>query len=160
MTATNARKNQATKARTHETRTPRKRRKAKKTLYDSPTGAVLFAKGLEQVAVFYASVLGLREASRDGDHILLESPGFQLVVHRIPEHAAASVTPSRPRERRASASFKPVFFVQSLARVRARAKSLGGFMEPSDKEWTFNGAVVCDAVDPEGNVVQFRESRA
>jgi hypothetical protein len=33
-------------------------------------------------------------------------------------------------------------------------------MEPSDQEWTFNGVVVCDALDPEGNVVQFRENRA
>jgi hypothetical protein len=32
-------------------------------------------------------------------------------------------------------------------------------MEASDKEWTFNGVVVCDALDPEGNVLQFRETR-
>ena len=51
--------------------------------YESRTGAVLFAKGLDQVATFYSNVLGLGEANRDNDHILLESPGFQLVVHRI-----------------------------------------------------------------------------
>jgi drug/metabolite transporter superfamily protein YnfA len=115
----------------------------------------LFARGLDQVAGFYATVLGLREANRDGDHILLESPGFQLVVHRI-----LGTSPSQPTVGRASANFKPVFFVQSLARVRTMAKSLGGHMEPSDQEWTFNGVVVCDALDPEGNVVQFRENRA
>ena len=30
-------------------------------------------------------------------------------------------------------------------------------MEPRDREWSFNGVAVCDAVDPEGNVIQFRE---
>jgi hypothetical protein len=32
-----------------------------------------------------------------------------------------------------------------------------GSMEPRDKEWSFNGVAVCDAIDPEGNVIQFRE---
>jgi len=30
-------------------------------------------------------------------------------------------------------------------------------MEPADREWSFNGVTVCDGVDPEGNVIQFRE---
>jgi len=129
--------------------------------YESRSGAVLFAKRLEHVAAFYANVLGLREANRDDDHILLESPGFQLVVHRIPgmhpDHAATTVVASEPATRRASAAFKPVFFVQSLARVRAIATAHGGTMEPEDKEWSFQGVAVCDALDPEGNVIQFRE---
>jgi hypothetical protein len=29
-------------------------------------------------------------------------------------------------------------------------------MEPVEKEWSFNGVLVCDALDPEGNVIQFR----
>lgn len=128
-------------------------------MYESRTGAVLFARRLDQVAAFYANVLGLREAHRDADHILLESPGFQLVVHRIPGDVAAAVDVAALPVRRASAAFKPVFFVQSLAKVRAIANAHGGAMEASDKEWTFNGVVVCDALDPEGNVLQFRETR-
>lgn len=126
-------------------------------LYESRMGAVLFATRLDQVAAFYSNVLGLREAHRDADHILLESPGFQLVVHRIPGDAAATVDIAASPLRRASAAFKPVFFVQDLAKVRAIANAQGGAMEASDKEWTFNGVLVCDAIDPEGNVVQFRE---
>lgn len=150
MRATKARKRKATKTRKHETQD----RSA------SRTGAVLFANKLDQVAAFYAKVLGLREANRDDDHILLESPGFQLVVHRIPEHAATGIEVSEPPDRRASAAFKPVFFVQSLATVRAVAKAHGGRMEPRTKEWFFDGIAVCDALDPEGNVVQFRETRS
>ena len=122
--------------------------------YESRTGAVLFARGLDQVAAFYSNVLGLREANRDDDHILLESPGFQLVVHRIPGHSAAT---AEPATRRANAALKPVFFVHNLGSVRTMVDAHGGTMEPRDEEWSFNGVPVCDAMDPEGNVIQFRE---
>src|SRR5262245_23763071 len=126
--------------------------------YESRTGAVLFAQNLDQVAIFYSNVLGLAEANRDNDHILLESSGFELAVHRVLGHAAKFIEVAEPPVRRASAAFKPVFFVQSLARVREIVKAHGGTMEPKDMEWSFNGLVVCDALDPEGNVIQFRET--
>jgi catechol 2,3-dioxygenase-like lactoylglutathione lyase family enzyme len=127
--------------------------------YESRTGAVLFARRLDQVAAFYSSVLGLTEANRDDDHILLESPGFQLVVHRIAGRSPAPATaePAEPGVRRATAAFKPVFFVDSLESVRRIADAHGGAMEPREKEWSFDGILVCDALDPEGNVIQFRE---
>ena len=125
--------------------------------YESRTGAVLFASRLDQVAAFYAHVLGLREVNRDDDHVLLESPGFQLVVHRIPGHSTTTIDVAEPPVRRAGAAFKPVFFVHNLASVRTVASAHGGTLEPQEMEWSFNGVVVCDAVDPEGNVIQFRE---
>ena len=125
--------------------------------YDSRTGAVLFAARLDRVAAFYSSVLGLSEANRDDDHILLESPGFQLVVHRIPRRPAATAEVAERPVRRAAAAIKPVFFVRSVATVRAIANAHGGAMDPEEKEWRFHGALVCDALDPDGNVIQFRE---
>jgi catechol 2,3-dioxygenase-like lactoylglutathione lyase family enzyme len=127
--------------------------------YESRTGAVLFAERVDRVAAFYAVVLGLAEAKRDDDHVLLESPGFQLVVHRIPEGRAGSRAIAAPPVRRAEAAYKPVFFVPSLGTARDLASSHGGMVEPVDREWTFNGVTVCDGVDPEGNVIQFREAR-
>jgi len=127
--------------------------------YQSRTGAVLFAKSLDRIADFYSVVLGLTEASRDEEHILLESPGFQLVVHRIPGNRAAMVEIAVPPVRRSAAAFKPVFFVPSIASVRVAAEAHGGVMEPVEKEWSFNGVTVCDGMDPEGNVVQFHENR-
>jgi len=126
--------------------------------YVSRTGAVIFAKSLDCVADFYSSVLGLTEANRNIDHIVLESPGFQLVVHKIPGDRAATVEVAVPPVRRATAAFKPVFFVPSIASVRVVAEANGGVMEPVGKEWSFNGVTVCDGLDPEGNVIQFRES--
>jgi catechol 2,3-dioxygenase-like lactoylglutathione lyase family enzyme len=126
--------------------------------YTSRTGAVLFAKSLDRVADFYSAVLGLVEAGRDTDHILLESPGFQLVVHRIPGDKAGMVDTAVPPVRRTTSPFKPVFFVPSIANARVVAETRGGVMEPADREWSFNGIPVCDGLDPEGNVIQFRQS--
>ena len=125
--------------------------------YASRTGAVLFAKNLERVAAFYSVVLGLTEANRADDHIVLESPGFQLVVHRITGGGAEAGDITAPPARRRTAAFKPVFFVPSISRLRGIAETHGGAMEPADQEWSFNGVTVCDGLDPEGNVIQFRE---
>jgi len=125
--------------------------------YQSRTGAVLFAKNLDRIAAFYSAVLGLTEANRDEDHILLESPGFQLVVHRIIGGGSTAGDSSVPAARRSTAAFKPVFFVPSISRLRATAEMHGGVMEPADQEWSFDGITVCDGLDPEGNVIQFRE---
>ena len=125
--------------------------------YESRTGAVLFAKNLDRVATFYSVMLGLTEANRADDHILLESPGFQLVVHRITAGGSPAGDITVPPARRATAAFKPVFFVPSISRLRGVAETQGGSMEPAEKEWSFNGVTVCDGVDPEGNVIQFRE---
>jgi predicted enzyme related to lactoylglutathione lyase len=121
----------------------------------SRTGAVLFASDVHRVAAFYVAALGLDEADRADDHRVLESPGFQLVVHR----AVANGAPAAQGEpvRRASAAFKPVYFVPDLARLREVIARHGGIMEPPEREWSFNGVAVCDAVDPEGNVIQFRQ---
>jgi catechol 2,3-dioxygenase-like lactoylglutathione lyase family enzyme len=124
---------------------------------ESRTGGVLFARQLDRVAAFYSTVLGLTEVHRDDDHILLESPAFQLVVHRMTGPPATTSDLLKPA-RRAGAAFKPVFFIDDLARARTVTEAHGGTMEPQDKQWSFNGTTVCDAVDPEGNVIQFREA--
>ena len=123
------------------------------------TAAVLFAGNLDRMAAFYSVVLGLVEAGRDEDHIVLESPGFQLVVHRAVHKGPPATGVDAAPTRRSSAAFKPVFFVPDFAPLRSVAESLGGALEPAGREWTFNGVPVCDGVDPEGNVIQFRVQR-
>jgi catechol 2,3-dioxygenase-like lactoylglutathione lyase family enzyme len=80
-----------------------------------------------------------------------------LVVHEVPPGRATPVDIAVPPTRRATAAIKPVFFVESLTRVRTAAGPLGGLMESEDQEWSFQGMAVCDGLDPEGNVIQFRE---
>jgi catechol 2,3-dioxygenase-like lactoylglutathione lyase family enzyme len=123
----------------------------------SRSGVVLFAQDVGRLVEFYSTVLGLHVTGRGEDHVVLESPGFQLVVHEVPPGRATPVDIAVPPTRRAMAAIKPVFFVESLTRVRTAAGLRGGLMESEDQEWSFQGMTVCDGLDPEGNVIQFRE---
>ena len=122
------------------------------------SGAVLFVKDVGRVANFYTNVLGWPVVERGDYWAVLESSGVQLVVHGMPPDVASTVDIAEPPVRRASAAVKPMFFVESLARVRSTAGSLGGGLNPSEDEWAYQGTKVCDGVDPEGNVIQFRET--
>jgi predicted enzyme related to lactoylglutathione lyase len=124
--------------------------------YEPRAGAVLYAKKMDQVAAFYSAVLAVEPTGCDDGHVVLESPAFQLVVRQIPSDLASTISIAAPPVRRAEAAVKLVFFVPSIARVRAVAEARGGLLNGPDKEWVFNGWTVCDGLDPEGNVVQFR----
>lgn len=128
---------------------------------DEPrAGAVLYAKNLDRVAAFYSAIPGFRAADRDNEHVRIESSAFQLVVLQMPEHAASGIAIADPPARRSDAAIKLVLFVPSIAAVRASAPSLGAALNGVDGEWSFNGWRVCDGLDPEGNVIQFRERAA
>jgi catechol 2,3-dioxygenase-like lactoylglutathione lyase family enzyme len=118
---------------------------------------VLYAKDVDRLAAFYSAVLGVEATARSHDHVVLESRGFQLVVLQIPHDIASTIEIAVPPVRRAKAAVKLVFFVSSIAGVRAAAEALGGVLDSTDKEWSFQGFTVCDGLDPEGNVIQFRE---
>jgi predicted enzyme related to lactoylglutathione lyase len=123
---------------------------------ESRSGMVLYAKDVGRVVAFYSAVLGFQAGDRDEHHVVLESPGSQLVVLRIPDRIAASIEISIPPARRADAAIKPVFVVPSIAAVRSSAEAFGGMVNSSDTEWVFQGFTVCDGLDPEGNVIQIR----
>ena len=53
--------------------------------------AVLFAKDLEGLTAFYAGALGMTQSFADADHAVLHCGGFELIVHRIPKHIAATM---------------------------------------------------------------------
>lgn len=120
-------------------------------------GAVLYAKDMEQVAAFYAAVLDLRTAVRDFEHIRLEGSALELVVRQVLAPLAAQIAISSPPARRENAAIKPVFFVPSLAQARTTAAVHRGALNGSEREWMYESCRVCDGVDPEGNVLQFRE---
>lgn len=120
-------------------------------------GAVLYAKDIDKVKTFYSIVAGLTVTSSEDDHVVLESPSFQLVLVAIPEKIAVDIKISSPPIRRENTAIKLVFFVSSISAARAVAIDFGGQLNPSEREWTFQGQRVCDGFDPEGNIVQFRE---
>ena len=120
-------------------------------------GAVVFAKNLSRVAKFYEEILSMAVVHSEQDHIVLESPACQLVIHAIPTKIAASIEISNPPVRRTETPIKLFFLVPSIGEARAKAAALGGELNPREGEWEARGFRACDGHDPEGNVVQLRE---
>jgi predicted enzyme related to lactoylglutathione lyase len=121
-------------------------------------GAVLFAKDVARVARFYEELAGLAVVHADHEIVVLESDRQQLVVHGIPKQIADVIEIESPPKRRVDMPVKLTFGVVSIAGVRARAVALGGELNPARKQIEARGFRACDGHDPEGNVVQFRES--
>lgn len=122
--------------------------------------AVIFAKDIATLAHFYAEVVGMNEAYRDKDHIVLDAEVFQLVIHGIPKKVAEQVQISVPPQVRENTPIKICLPVDSIEQARLRAAALGGQVGAKGKEWEARGFRACDGFDPEGNVFQVREGVA
>lgn len=121
-------------------------------------GAIVYAKDIARLARFYAAVADLEIVHEVADHVVLESESYELVVVAIPAASAVRIVISTPPARRENTAFKLSFAVDSLAEARAAATAAGGELDPPEKEWDFQGLRVCDGCDPEGNMIQVRES--
>lgn len=121
-------------------------------------GAVLFAKDLPRIAAFYRELLGMTQTVTESRLIVLESATYQLVIHGIPKAVADRVNITTPPERRENTALKLVFPVKSLADTRAAAPAWGGQVDKPSAQFSARGFTACDGFDPEGNVVQFRET--
>lgn len=118
-------------------------------------GAVIFAANLERMADFYTAVTGLAVELADETVVVLGTGMFELVIHKL----AGEPVPGGPPAAREDTYIKPFFPVASLAAARAAAATFGGWLQPADREWSGRGFRACEAVDPEGNVIQFREAQ-
>jgi len=121
-------------------------------------GLVIFAKNIQRVSAFYQNTLALRLTDSDSEHTLLADANTELVIHSIPQHIADNIDITDPPSVRANTAMKPVFHVQSLDAIRAPAIDTGGGLNPTTAVWKIRGARVLDGWDPEGNVVQFKET--
>ena len=116
-------------------------------------GAVIFTGDPRRLANFYETVAGLTLSYEDDQITLLRSESFELVIHALPREPSA-VEPVAARE---DCYIKPFFPVTSLAETRKRAAEMGGRLRPENEEWVARGFRACEAIDPDGNVIQFRE---
>jgi predicted enzyme related to lactoylglutathione lyase len=116
-------------------------------------GAVIFTGDHKRVAKFYEAMTGLAVRFADDNHTVLGSDTFELVIHSLSAEPSVS-GPPRPRE---DSYIKPFFPVTTLSEARERAAALGGQLRPQNEEWSARGFRACEAIDPDGNVIQFRE---
>jgi len=116
-------------------------------------GAVIFTGNQKRLAKFYEEVTGLPVRFTDDGITVLASDTFELVIHSLPSEPDVNDPPVV----REDSYIKPFFPVRSLCEARERATALGGQLRPQNQEWTARGFRACEAVDPDGNVIQFRE---
>lgn len=119
-------------------------------------GAVLYTKDLRRLVEFYTAVTGVQLRSMEDGFAVLGGESSQFVIVRIPEHIADSISIEAPPAPRETTPVKLVFAVADIAAARRSATPRGGAVKPSEHEWIFEGATVCDGYDPEGNVFQLR----
>jgi predicted enzyme related to lactoylglutathione lyase len=116
-------------------------------------GVVIFATDHRRLADFYAAVTDLPVRFVDDTIVVLHSDTFELVIHKLPGEPVVS-NPPAPR---LDSYIKPFFPVAELASARERAITFGGQLKPADKEWGARGFRASEGIDPEGNIIQFRE---
>ena len=117
-------------------------------------GAVIFTGDHKRLAKFYEAVTGLGVRFTDNNLTVLGSDTFELVIHGLSGEPAVSEPPSA----RQDGYIKPFFPVTNLSEAREKAAALGGRLRPQNEEWTARGFRACEAIDPDGNVIQFREN--
>ncbi len=115
-------------------------------------GSVIFTGDTERLAQFYEAVTGLKVSFQDDDVTVLAAESFELVIHALRgESVSQAALPGR------EAYVKPFFPVQSLSETRTLAAAFGGQVRPAGEEWEARGFRACEAIDPDGNPIQFRE---
>jgi predicted enzyme related to lactoylglutathione lyase len=116
-------------------------------------GAVIFTGDPKRLARFYEAMTGLAVRFTDDNLTVLGSDSFELVIHGLSGEPAVSAPPLA----RQDSYIKPFFPVTNLSHARERAAALGGQLRPQNEEWMARGFRACEAIDPDGNVIQFRE---
>ena len=88
---------------------------------------------------------------------VMEVEGFQLVVHALAGEPQIAEVQVRIRQ---DSYIKLCLPVASIAAARSVAATNGGAIKSAQHEWEARGFRACDGHDPEGNVIQVRESAA
>jgi predicted enzyme related to lactoylglutathione lyase len=123
------------------------------------SGLVIYVSNLKKMSSFYREVFGLRQREADEEYVAMMHEEFDLVLLRTATSKRAGREVDEVSSPRQDTAVKPVFFIaEPIQRIRDKVVTLGGGFKPSNKEWEFDGARVCDGWDPEGNIFQVRSS--
>ena len=106
---------------------------------------------------FYRTCFKMDVADDAADYCVLESESLTLSLVVVPERVAATIAVSVPPARRDRVPVKLAFPVESIEALRPLVAELGGLVDPASTRWEFRGSILCDGIDPEGNVIQLSE---
>jgi predicted enzyme related to lactoylglutathione lyase len=113
---------------------------------------VLFVEGLTRSANFYAALLGGELRDQSETFVRVYGEANEVLLHQIP-----GATPDESYPTREDAAMKPVYVVASIDAARSAVAALGGRVYDASTVATYGNVNYCDAVDPEGNVIQLAE---
>ena len=113
---------------------------------------VLFVDDLTRSSTFYAALLSADLYDQSDSFVRVSSDASEVMLHKITGSAAAPTY--APRE---DAAMKPVYFVASIDAARTAVANLGGRVYDASTVATYGNVNYCDAVDPEGKVIQLAE---
>ena len=116
---------------------------------------VVFVADVRRVTAFYREVASMTVLVEEEDHTVMEVEGLQLVVHRLRGEPPVNAASIQVRE---DSYVKLCLPVESIDAARALAAANGGAIKSAQHEWEARGFRACDGHDPEGNVIQVRES--
>ena len=113
---------------------------------------VLFVEDLARCANFYAALLGADLHDQSETFVRVTSDSSEVLIHKIP-----GTVPDETYAPRENVAIKPVYFVGSIDAARAAVAHLGGRVYDASSVATYGNVHYCDAVDPEGNIIQLAE---
>ena len=119
------------------------------------TEVVIWADKFDESAEFYRLLLaGSLEHASEG-FVEVCSANNCIKLHKVPAEWASEI--SNPPVIREDNPLKPIFVVDSIAKARAAVGETAGHVETADKEFRHGDSTYCNAVDPDGNVVQLSQ---
>ena len=113
---------------------------------------VLFVDDLTRSSTFYAALLSAEAYDQSESFVRVSSDANEVLLHKIPDSTSAATY--APRK---DAAMKPVYFVAAIDAARSAVVNLGGRVYDASTVATYGNVNYCDAVDPEGNVIQLAE---
>jgi len=117
-------------------------------------GCMVFARDKENLTRFYLGVTECSLLLEEGAISVLGNGDWELVIHALRNEPK----PDPIALPRLDAFFKPFFWVRSLNQALEKAHDLGGRRHPNHEIWQARGFRACEVIDPEGNLIQIRES--
>ncbi len=119
---------------------------------------VLFVANVARCTAFYCEIAKMTRLHEESSYAILECNGLELVIHAFYGSANALDSAEEPPTVREDSCFKLCLPVTSIENARAIAPAWGGHIKPQESEWESRGIRACDGHDPEGNVIQVRQS--